>query len=111
MRPRFTRELTLLARDAQSDGAGGRTDAWQPLGTHWVELRPARGRTERGESFRRSRVPWRITLRAVPSDAPSRPSAGQVFASAGRRFHIRAVAEAGARAEWLVCFADEEVAA
>ena len=110
MKPRLTRELTLLARDTASDGAGGRQGDWQTLGTHWAELRPVTGRIERGDGHPRARVPWRITLRGVPHGAPSRPVAGQVFASGARRFAIRAVAETGAGAAWLVCFCDEETA-
>lgn len=111
MTPRLTRELTLEARGAEPDGLGGRGGGWAVLGRHWVEMRPQRGRAEAGEGHARSRVPWRITLKAVPWGAASRPRPGQRFTSGARVFAIRSVAEAGARAEWLVCFADEEVAA
>ena len=111
MRPRLTRAMQLLVREAADDGAGGRQGGWLTLGTHWVELRPAGGRLERGEGHPRTRTPWRITLRAIPFGAPSRPVAGQVFATGARRFAIRAVAETGAGADWLVCFCDEETAA
>jgi hypothetical protein len=55
-------------------------------------------------------VPYRITVRAAPYGAPSRPAAGQRFREGTRIFQINAVAEQGVDALFLTCFAEEETA-
>lgn len=109
--PRLNRKLTLEARGAVPDGAGGRSGAWTALGTHWAHIEARTGRFEAGEEFPRARVPYRITLRTMPQDAPSRPKPGQRFVEGTRIFQIRTVADADTDMRYLVCFADEEVAA
>ncbi|NJS38774.1 MAG: head-tail adaptor protein [Rhodobacteraceae bacterium] len=55
-------------------------------------------------------VPYRITVRAAPTGAVSRPKAGQRFREGTRLFPILAVTEADPYGRFLTCFAREEVA-
>jgi len=58
-----------------------------------------------------STVPYRITVRAAPVGAPSRPKPEQRFRDGERVFRIQAVTEDEEAGTYLVCFAREEVAA
>ena len=111
MTPRLSRKLVLEGRPAMPDGSGGRAGAWEVLGTHWAMVQARTGRFEAGEAFPRARVPYKITLRSVPPDTPSRPEPGQRFVEGARVYHIRAVADEATDARYLICFADEEVVA
>ena len=108
---RLSRKLELEARSRSSDGAGGCTGAWVSLGTHWGAVDAARGRLERGEGDARSRGSYRITIRAVSPTSPARPMPGQRFRDGARVLAITAVGEQDADGRYLVCFAQEEVAA
>ena len=111
MTPRLSRKLVLETRDTVGDGAGGRLGGWQVLGTHWAQLEARLGRYETGDGYPRARVPYKVTLRSIPQDAPSRPRAGQRFVEGSRVYLIKAVADAATDARYLICYADEEVAA
>ncbi len=111
MTVQLSRKLTLEDRVGGGDGAGGNVGGWTALGVHWAHVEAQTGRYERGDGYPRARVPYRITIRAVAPDAPSRPKAGQRFREGDRLFRIRSVADDGARLRYLVCLADEEVAA
>lgn len=111
MTPRLSRKLVLEARDDVGDGAGGRSGGWRVLGTHWAQLEARLGRFEKGDGFPRARVPYKVTLRSMPQDAPSRPRAGQRFVEGSRVYSIKAVADEATDARYLICYADEEVAA
>ncbi|MEL6915567.1 MAG: head-tail adaptor protein [Pseudomonadota bacterium] len=107
--PMLNRPLVLEERLRTADGAGGYTEAWMPLGTLWAELKAGSGR-ETGENFStRSRAPYRITVRAAPEGAPSRPKPDQRFVDGARVFSILAVMEAGTDGRFLTCNAREEV--
>lgn len=106
---RLGRKLVLEARVRNGDGAGGFSGGWVALGTHWGAVEPATGRLERGEEAARSRVSYRITVRAVPPTSPSRPKPGQRFRDGTRLFDIRAVRDSS-DLRFLECFVDEEVA-
>ena len=108
--PRLNRSLVLEAPLRIADGAGGFARDWQPLGILWAEMKAGAGRETAGSAVRLSRVVWRIIVRAAPFGAPSRPVAGQRFREGDRLFHITAVAEKDAGAQYLTCFAEEEVA-
>ena len=108
--PRLNRSLVLEAPIKIADGAGGYTRDWQPLGVLWAELKAGSGREVAASSATISRVPYRITVRAAPYGAASRPTAGQRFRDGTRLFHINAVAERGVDAQFLTCHAEEEVA-
>ena len=109
--PRLNRLLTLEALDKVPDGAGGFDEIWMPLGTMWAEvtLRSGRERAEAGVPV--SSVSYRITVRAAPVEALSRPVPGQRFREGARVYPITAVGERDADALYLTCFAEEEIVA
>ncbi len=106
---RLNRKLELEAPVRSGDGAGGFSGTWTVLGTHWGAVEPGAGRLERGEGFPRSRVAYRVTIRAVPPTSVSRPKPGQRFRDGTRVFDIRAVRDSS-DARFLTCLVDEEEA-
>ena len=109
--PLLNRALVLEAPVKTADGAGGFTRNWSSLGVLWAELKAGTGREVGLGAAPVSRVPYKITVRAAPFGAPSRPEVGQRFREGHRIFHINAVAEKDAHAQFLTCHVDEEVAA
>lgn len=71
--PELNRALTLEGPVTMPDGAGGYVKSWAVLGTLWAEVLPGTGRDTAGEDVTLSTVPYRITVRAAPFSAPSRP--------------------------------------
>ncbi|MET4101914.1 head-tail adaptor [Roseovarius sp. MBR-78] len=110
-RPRLNRALVLEVPQRAPDGAGGFTQAWAVRGTLWAELVARSGREAAGEALRLARAGYRITVRAAPQGAPSRPEPGQRLRDGARLFHILAVTESGAGAGYLTLWAEEEVVA
>jgi len=110
-RPRLNRSLTLEAATRTPDGAGGFLEIWDVLGTLWAEVRAGTGREQARDFVTLSTVPYRITVRAAPEGAPSRPKPEQRFREGNRVFRILAVTEADADGTYLTCFAREEVVA
>jgi len=108
--PQLNRSLVLEGAVKVSDGAGGYTRNWEPLGVLWAELKAGTGRETGAPAATVSRVPYKITVRAAPYGAASRPTVGQRFRDGVRIFQINAVAEKGAHAQFLTCHVDEEVA-
>jgi len=108
--PQLNRSLVLEGPVKIADGAGGYTLEWEPLGVLWAELKAGSGREKAETAATLSHVPYRITVRAAPYGAPSRPVAGQRFQDGARLFEIYAVAERGGDAAYLTCHAQEEVA-
>ena len=75
-----------------------------------VQLMKAGTGRERAEEFLTvSSVPYRITVRAAPPGAMSRPRPEQRFREGSRIFRILAVAERGVDGRYLTCHAREEV--
>ncbi|MCK0143403.1 phage head closure protein [Aliiroseovarius sp. F20344] len=110
-RPVLNRKLLLEEPVRTADGAGGFTTSWQTLGQVWAQVKPGSGR-ERAAGFATvSSIAFRITVRAAPDGAPSRPKPDQRFRDGSRIFRILAVTEADAGAQYLTCFAQEEVSA
>ncbi|MDE3079061.1 MAG: head-tail adaptor protein [Paracoccaceae bacterium] len=109
--PRLNRALVLEARVPQPDGAGGYVEVWEAVGTLWAEVLAGTGRHVAADQIAASSVPYRITVRAAPSGAPSRPRPDQRFRDGLRVFRILAVAERDGEARYLTCFAEEEVPA
>jgi SPP1 family predicted phage head-tail adaptor len=105
--PHFNRKLTLEAPTRAGDGAGGFVEVWQALGSIWAEVLP-RGA---GREVEASELKLKITIRAAPQGAPSRPTAAMRFRDGDRIYHIDAVTETDATGRYLVCFAKEEVGA
>lgn len=106
----LNRRLVLEKADRVPDGAGGYDESWVALGTLWADLRARSGRDATGEAAHLSRAGYRITVRAAPHGAPSRPVPGQRFRDGSRVLAILAVAETDSDGRYLTCFAEEEVA-
>jgi head-tail adaptor len=107
--PALTQALVLEAPERVADGAGGFTEGWIVLGTLWAEIAARTGREMARGGTAVSRMSHRITVRAAPFGAPSRPQAGQRLRDGQRVFVIEAVAERGTDGRYLTCFAAEEV--
>ncbi|MFZ3582332.1 head-tail adaptor protein [Loktanella sp. DJP18] len=109
--PLLNRKLMLEHAVRTPDQSGGYATVWQALGTLWAEITPGTG-TERGaNALALSRVPLKITVRAAPVGSDARPGAGQRFREGVRIYSILAVTERDSLARFLICHAQEEVAA
>ncbi|SHI34876.1 head-tail adaptor [Palleronia salina] len=104
------RRLTLEAPETTADGRGGYARNWVALGDLFARVAPRTGRLAAGVELSLSRVGYRITVRAAPQGAASRPLAGQRLRDGTRVFDIRAVTESRDGPLYLDIFADEEVA-
>lgn len=109
--PRLNRKLLLEEAQRTPDGAGGQRLTWVVVGTLWGRVDAGWGRERAGEFVTLSSVPYRITVRAAPPGAPSRPRPEQRLRDGARVFRITAVTEAGVEGRYLTCFAQEEVPA
>ncbi|MCG6901805.1 MAG: head-tail adaptor protein [Rhodobacter sp.] len=107
--PQLNRKLVLEAPVQVPDGAGGFSETWSVLGTLWAAIKLGTGREDETAGLSVSSISYRITVRAAPYGAPSRPAPGHRLVEGGRRFRIFAVGEADAGAQYLMCFAREEV--
>lgn len=106
----LNRKLVLEAAQKVADGAGGYDESWVAVGTVWANIAARSGREAGGEAVSLSRTGYRITVRAAPHGAVSRPQAGQRFRDGTRIFRIDAVAERDGALRYLTCFAEEELA-
>ncbi len=109
--PVLNRKLTLEEPQKVPDGAGGFSTTWIALGEVWADIRVGTGREKADEFLTVSSLRFRITVRATPHGAPSRPKPEQRFRAGNRVFRITGVTESDASAQYLVCFAQEEVSA
>lgn len=109
--PRLNREVVLEDPQRMPDGSGGFAETWVPLGTFWAEIRTGFGRESAADLMKVSTLAFRITVRAAPPGAPSRPRPEQRFREGSRLFRILAVAERDPAGTYLTCFAEEEVVA
>lgn len=105
--PTLNRKLILEAPARVADGAGGFDEVWGPLGIIWGEVLP-RGV---GREVEASELKLKITVRAAPQGAPSRPTAAMRFRDRERIYDIEAVTEAQSGGRYLVCHVTEEVGA
>lgn len=108
MSVRLNRRLILEEEVRQADGAGGFSTAWVARGAIWADVRPGSGREQGADFLTYATVPYRMTVRAAPHGAPSRPVAGQRLREGERLFRVLAVADAEA-GMYLTCFCHEEV--
>lgn len=108
MSVRLNRRLTLEQAERQADGAGGFATVWVARGAIWADVRPGTGREQGADFLTFATVPYRVTVRAAPHGAPSRPVAGQRFRDGARTFRVLAVADTEA-GMYLTCFCHEEV--
>ncbi len=106
----LNRRLVLEHAVQTPDGAGGYSESWQALGTLWAEINAGTGSETAGEFTTVTRVAYKITVRAAPVGAPSRPKADQRFVEGARVYRIKAVTERDPQAHYLTCFAYEEEA-
>jgi head-tail adaptor len=109
--PNLNRQLLLEAPVRTPDGAGGFVLGWTGLGLVWADIRSGPSREAAGIGTAVSRVTYRITVRAAPVGAVSRPVSDQRFREGTRVFRILTVAEADPAGRYLVCQTEEEVAA
>lgn len=109
---RFLLNRRLVLEDPQrlSDGAGGYSESWIPLGESWANMAPLTGRTSGQEGTSLSLQRYRITLRASPAGSVARPRPGQRFREETRLFRIETVREADPGGRYLACQCLEEVA-
>lgn len=107
-RPQLTRKLSVEAPVRLPDGGGGYVETWAVLGEVWGEVVP---RGAGRETDTASRLQLKITVRAAPQGAASRPVPGMRFRDGVRLFEIEAVTESDPSGRFLVCFANEEVGA
>ncbi len=110
-RPHLSRRLVLESPETVPDGAGGISKSWVELGMLWAQVTSRSGR-ERGQAgLPVSQVSYKIVVRGAPHGSEARPRPDQRFREGARVFAIRAVAEYDGAGRYLVCFADEEMAA
>lgn len=109
--PRLSRKLVLEVPEHVPDGAGGFTEGWAVRGLLWAELKAGSGREVAGDAAPISASSYRITVRAAPHGAPSRPEPNHRFREGARIFKILAVSERDPGARYLTCFAREESSA
>ncbi len=107
--PVLNRSLELQQRIEIPDGAGGFSTTWIAKGTLWADVRLRSGRGARQGQTIVGQASYRITVRAAPVGAPSRPRPDQRFREGHRLFSILAVAEADPTGRFLTCYAQEEV--
>ena len=105
----LSRRLTLEAPVRTADDAGGFAENWVALGVVWADVRLRSGRETATLSGRASETDYRITVRATPQGAQSRPVPGQRFVEGVRRFLIEAVGDSDPKGRYLTCFAREEL--
>jgi len=110
-RPHLNRLLTLETATRTPDGAGGFVETWNGVGGLWAEVRAGTGNERARDFVTVSSVSYKITVRAAPEGAASRPKPEQRFREGSRIFRILAVSEADAGGAYLTCFAREEVVA
>ncbi len=106
-RPHLNRKLILEAPTRVIDGAGGYSETWDAIGVIWGEVLP-RGA---GREVEASELKLKITVRAAPQGAPSRPTAAMRFRDGARIYLIEAVTELDTAGIYLICFSKEEVVA
>jgi len=105
--PKLDRRLDLEDRVETPDGSGGFDVSWTKLGSLPAEVisRTGRERFIGGKGV--SSLAYRITVRAAPEGAASRPKPDQRFRDGGRIYSILAVAESNKSDLYLYCWAEE----
>lgn len=109
--PVLNRPLMLEERGQVADGAGGFVESWTELGSLWADVQLRSGRDASGLDAALGLTSYRIVVRGAPQGAVSRPRPGQRFRDGSRYFAVHAVSEEGPDGRFLICFAEEELAA
>ncbi len=107
---KLNRRLVLEAPERAPDGAGGYAETWRQVGEIWADIAALTGRETVDGTAQLSSTGYKITVRAAPHGAPSRPKPEQRLRSGSRVFNITAVTERDALGRYLTCYATEEVA-
>ncbi|MFD0859569.1 head-tail adaptor protein [Roseovarius aquimarinus] len=107
---KLNRRLVLEAPERGPDGAGGYIETWRRIGELWADIAARTGRETQDGTAALSSAGYRITVRAAPHGAPSRPKPEQRLRSGSRVFNITAVTEQDPQGRYLTCHATEEVA-
>ncbi|WP_380052828.1 phage head closure protein [Falsihalocynthiibacter sp. SS001] len=107
--PNLNKRLILEAPKRVADGAGGYVETWEPQGTLWAAIKAGSSREKAGNFLTVSATTLKITVRAAPFGAASRPKPDQRFVDGARVYRIQAVREADSSARYLICLAQEEV--
>lgn len=108
---RLNHKLVLETPERASDGMGGFAETWAMLGTLWGEVKPRSGAERGGQGGPLSRVVLKITLRAAPFGAASRPRPEQRLRDGDRLYRILAVEDSDVGGHFLTVLAEEEVQA
>ncbi|MCP3969413.1 MAG: head-tail adaptor protein [Rhodobacteraceae bacterium] len=108
MRVQLNRKLKLMVPYRTRDDSGGYETTWTMLGEIWASVEAGTGRDAELAGLSISTIPYKITVRAAPFGAPSRPVPGQQMRDGERIFQILAVTEAVAMGCYITCFAREE---
>jgi head-tail adaptor len=106
--PRLNRRLSLEQPIRTPDGAGGFATAWEGLGTLWAEVDPGTTRFAAQAGGTGTRLPVKVTVRAAPYGAPSRPEPGQRFRDGDRTYGIVSVMLGEHGGRFLECYTREE---
>lgn len=109
--PRLDIPFTLEGPQDVADGAGGLVRTWVPLGTLWGALQAGNGRERLEGATGRATATHRVTFRAAPQGAPSRPGVRQRLRRGARVFRIVSVNEADPAGKYLECRVIEETTA
>ncbi|WP_424934227.1 head-tail adaptor protein [Amaricoccus macauensis] len=105
----LSRNLILEEPRPHEDGTGGFAMSWTEVGRLWAQVEARKGRETVEGARTRSRIPYRIVVRAAPVGAKSRPIPSQRFRDGGRIFEILSVAEVDPRGRYLEIYAEEGV--
>lgn len=106
----LNRHLVLEAPERTADGAGGYGETWRQVGEVWAQIVARTGREVEDGTAQLSSTGYKITVRAAPWGAPSRPKPEQRLRGGGRTFRIEAVTDRDPLGRYLTCYATEEVA-
>jgi head-tail adaptor len=105
--PILNRKLELQNRVLNADGGGGFDISWEPVGTLWGAIDARRG-SERAHGNRLiPTIDYKITVRAAPYGAPSRPKPDQRLVENERIYSILAVSEQDPSGLYLEVWAQE----
>lgn len=104
---KLDRKLKLQEVVLTADGAGGFATDWTTVGTLWGHVKSSTARERLIGGREVTRANYRITVRAAPVGASSRPVPEQRFLDGTRAFNIHAVTEANDTPHFLVCWVSE----
>ncbi|MBB5516535.1 head-tail adaptor [Rubricella aquisinus] len=105
--PKLNRPMVLEALDESTDAGGGLSGGWTALGTLWVAVETARGRTQTQAGRDIPVQAVRLITRGAPIGSPRRPEPGQRLRDGLRNYAVLAVTEWDAAGWYLEITAQE----